>query len=361
VLELLEIFSASHTNLKQAWGEMSLKWASQCPSRHIVCRSLQIFRVLEPGYSQRMLACLLHCLLMVVSDENPDFQGVAIELLDTFVCMVNVLDYSQIDTFPQIFWGAVAVLTSGNMWEFERGLEVLSIFVSKMVDHDHENALLINLPTKWKHEPLGVIFLLLRGLNLPKTEKQALAVMSAISRFEGSVFLGEAHILFVACANMPRLLQGFETNLAVDGGSEVGLTIDWCLQAAQFLADLTDRIPDLSRLYTSYYHKRFRSKTDFLRQFIQIIQTSFFPAMESQVIQLYLNMLNNKIFFYQRQSLEILAAFLHERQSNQPIIIENREFVDVIVNLIETDMTEAATSVLDTLIGCGGIEISNRS
>jgi hypothetical protein len=45
--DIVELFSIVDQSIAQSWGEIALEWSTECPLRHIACRSLQIFRYFD--------------------------------------------------------------------------------------------------------------------------------------------------------------------------------------------------------------------------------------------------------------------------------------------------------------------------
>ncbi|KAG9130500.1 hypothetical protein Leryth_024344 [Lithospermum erythrorhizon] len=49
-------------DLRETWGAEALKWATECTSRHLACRSHQIYRALRPCVTNDACVSLLRCL-----------------------------------------------------------------------------------------------------------------------------------------------------------------------------------------------------------------------------------------------------------------------------------------------------------
>ncbi|KAI8911076.1 cell morphogenesis N-terminal-domain-containing protein [Gorgonomyces haynaldii] len=352
-LELLDIFQMVHPNLRQEWGEMALKWGTSCSIRHIACRSLQLYRTMMPEFSQRMLSDLLHSLALAISDDQPESQGFSIELLDSLYIMVSQLDSRRIDMFPQLFWASVAAMLSTHDWEFVQALKVLSKFLELMTNEQQEDSLLIYFPTKWRGQFAGVLPLLMRGFYSKEGEGLAIGLLNRMLFVHDRQLVGQASIMYLTCAAMPRLMQGFEADIAKEGGSEVRIEKKWCLDTAAALSEACAGNPVLSRLFSSYANERFRSKIDFLKQYLSIIRDNYFPEYESKFVAIFVKMLSNQVLFYRRYALQILAILFSESHLQLPfeqILDQEHLTLEILVEMLQSELHEETTAVIDALL-----------
>jgi hypothetical protein len=360
-------------NISQLWGDISLAFAVGCPVRHAACRSLQVYRALQPSFTQRTLCELLYRLSTTISDDTEEIRGFSLELLFTLDKMANTLDGEQLLKYPQFFWVCVACLHSPHEWEYLEALMMLKKVIEK-IDIGNPtvvNILLINFPAKWRGTFTGVQPLLLRGLLSSKAEATSLEVLNSLLTVENDLLVDKnpSRLLFAVLANLPRLLQGFSAEPLSDGAEEVNLSLESCLLTAGKLSELAllHGKPSLSRLLQSYSRQRFRSKEDFSRQFVYIMRDTFFPAQESATIQFLISLLSNPLPFYKRRTLifmRLMLPILNEKPFGMKeadtskvrgihtisAAVLEEEFIQPLIDLLSGDMGEVAAEVLDEIL-----------
>ncbi|KAJ3040183.1 Cell morphogenesis protein PAG1 [Rhizophlyctis rosea] len=381
VMDVLELFSIVDDGLTQRWGEIALTWGTSCPVRHVASRSLQIYRALSPAFNQRMVGDLLNRLSGTVSDTTEEIQGFALEILATLHDMVDSLDEHQVILFPQFFWAAVALIHSPFEWEYLDGVELLSKVIQKvnLNDPQQRNILLINQPTRWKGRFGGLQPLLLRGLISKKTESTCLEIVNRLIVLESDALVDPtpARILFSVLANLPHLLHGMEVEGEIVPGSpreakavaaDGMLTVEHCLTVAENLSVAAEKkgCPGLARLLSSYAKKRFRSKEDFLRQFVGLVRDKWFPAYKTSTLQFLMGLLENATFVYRKRTLKALKVFLPVIQSS--VLPEGQqgikygtgfgdsneeELMRPLMELLPTELAPDALEVLDEALAGG--------
>nr|KAJ3422129.1 Cell morphogenesis protein PAG1 [Polyrhizophydium stewartii] len=223
-LEVLDLFSMVHPTLHQAWGEITLIWGTACPVRHIACRSLQLFRALRPVFSQRMVGEILTRMAATLGDPTDDVQGYTWELLETIQAMVTFVDPpARLAHFPQFVWASVATLHSSHEWEFEKGAKLLALTLAYLDLSDTRimNLVQTSLPTRWRGEFQGIQSLLLQGMCSAKTERLSLDLINHFVATVGPSTLidtsNTSRLLFAVLANLPRLMQAFDDDMASMG------------------------------------------------------------------------------------------------------------------------------------------------
>ncbi|KAJ3030646.1 Cell morphogenesis protein PAG1 [Rhizophlyctis rosea] len=382
VADVLDLFSVVDPELVQRWGEVALTWGTSCPVRHVASRSLQIYRALSPAFNQRMVGDLLNRLAGTVSDATEEIQGFALEILATLHDMVDSLDAHQLILFPQFFWAGVAMIHSPFEWEYLEGVELLAKVVSKvdLNDPQKRNILLMNQPTRWKGRFGGLQPLLLRGLVSRKTEPVCLRLLDTLVVLENDALVDPtpARILFSVLANLPHLLQGMEVEGDVEGiGGGVGsravdedgmLPLSQCLTIAEDLSVAAEQkgCPGLARLLSSYAKRRFRSKEDFLRQFVGLVRDKWFPAYSTATLQFLTGLLENASIGYRKRTLRALKVFLPVMQGS-PMAdgqqgvkygtgygdASEEELMRPLLELLPSELAEDALEVLDEAMAGG--------
>ncbi|TPX59464.1 hypothetical protein PhCBS80983_g02476 [Powellomyces hirtus] len=378
VVDVLELFLVVDPELAQTWGETALTWGTGCPVRHVACRSLQILRTLMPAFSQRMLGELLQRLANTLADPTEEIQGFALELIITLNAMIDSLDKSGLMMFPQFFWAAIACIHSPHEWEFSEGVTLLEKILRKLDVHDAScrNILLINFPTKWKGHFTGLQPLLMRGLCSSNTEKHCLRVLNSLVSLTDATLVetsSEARILFALLSNLPRWLHSFEPDCNSEGGKEAGVTPKECVATAHALSDFAGGLghQGLSRVMSSYAKRKFRTRDDFLRQFMSLLTEAFFPAHEVETLQFLMGLLSNAHKFYRRTVLAIIKIMLPsldpgraalDATAPSPFALNSidEELIAPLLAILQTDLAAEALDVLDeALLGTIPIGESN--
>ncbi|KAI8820541.1 cell morphogenesis N-terminal-domain-containing protein [Fimicolochytrium jonesii] len=362
VMDVLELFFVVDPNIAQSWGETALMWGTTCPVRHAACRSLQIFRTLMPAFSQRMLGELLQRLANTLADPTLEIQGFALEIVMTLNSMVNSLDGSRLILFPQLFWAAVACLHSPHEWEYAEGLALLEKILAKLgvEEPSCRNILLINLPTKWKGQFTGLQPLLLRGLSSSSTDDDCLRVINTLASLTNSTLVDSAggRLLFAMLANLPRWLQCFEGTRGADKDAE-GSRREW-MRTAQTLADLSEH-DALSRLLSSFAKRKIRTREDFLKQLISLIQEEYFPQREGEVWQFLMGLLSNPRLSTKAAVLSIIKGLLSAIPSRDiltrtgsmpPVAMTemDEDFIAPLLSILHTELASEALEVLDEIL-----------
>eukprot|EP00842_Homolaphlyctis_polyrhiza_P005772 jgi/Hompol1/6196/HPOL_000608-RA len=371
VLEVVDLFLVVHPSLQQALGDVAHEWGVTCPVRHIACRSLQIFRVLAPVFTQRTLGDLLARLSVTLGDTNEDVQGYTWELLETLQLMVSTLDISHATQFPQFFWACIAIFESPHEWEFRKAALLLRRILALLRLEDSRVAhwLQSSFPTRWRGEFSGLLPLLMPGLCSSQTEHLALDLVNHFVTFPPSQLIDvseTSRVLFSVLANLPRLLESFSSDgepvgvASVQGSAlralgsgltglsshAVGVTtvpqpsppsppsplsvpidsliergseqvsLEACREIASQLVTLCERTGQtgLARLLNAYSRGRSRGREDFQRQLAMILRESFFPRWESKVLFFLVSLLGNRIPFYRQRVLGCLRVLFPDGQ-----------------------------------------------
>lgn len=135
-------------DLRETWGAEALKWAMECTSRHLACRSHQIYRALRPRVTNDACVSLLRCLHRCLGNPVPSVLGFVMELLLTLQVMVENMEPEKVILYPQLFWGCVAMMHTDFIHVYCQVLELFSRVISRLSFRDTttENVLLSSMP-----------------------------------------------------------------------------------------------------------------------------------------------------------------------------------------------------------------------
>lgn len=135
-------------DLRETWGAEALKWAMECTSRHLACRSHQIYRALRPSVTSDTCVSLLRCLHRCLGNPVPSVLGFVMEILLTMQIMVETMDPEKVILYPQLFWGCVAMMHTDFVHVYCQVLELFARVIDRLSFRDRttENVLLSSMP-----------------------------------------------------------------------------------------------------------------------------------------------------------------------------------------------------------------------
>ncbi|KAG6602549.1 Protein furry-like-like protein, partial [Cucurbita argyrosperma subsp. sororia] len=136
------------SDLRETWGLEALKWAMECTSRHLACRSHQIYRALRPSVTSDTCVSLLRCLHRCLGNPVPPVLGFIMEILLTLQVMVENMEPEKMILYPQLFWGCVAMMHTDFVHVYCQVLELFSRVMDRLSfwDKTTENVLLSSMP-----------------------------------------------------------------------------------------------------------------------------------------------------------------------------------------------------------------------
>ncbi|KAL9273877.1 Cell morphogenesis protein PAG1-like protein [Drosera capensis] len=135
-------------DLRETWGAEALKWAMECTSRHLACRSHQIYRALSPKVTSDACVSLLRCLHRCLGNPLPEVLGFIMEILLTLQVMVENMEPEKVILYPQLFWGCVAMMHTDFVHVYCQVLELFLRVIDCLSFRDRttENVLLASMP-----------------------------------------------------------------------------------------------------------------------------------------------------------------------------------------------------------------------
>ncbi|KAF8463503.1 cell morphogenesis N-terminal-domain-containing protein [Kalaharituber pfeilii] len=349
ICDVLEIFSGVNPGLKDAWGKISLSWATSCPVRHLACRSFQVFRCLLTTLDQSMLSDMLARLSNTIADNTPDIQLFAMEILITLNAIVAELDSADLRKFPQLFWATVACLNTIHEREFMEVLSLLEKLLDKMNLGDPElvNNLLLMFPPKWEGNFEGLQALIVKGLRSSYTLDRTLIVFDKLNRLPSNELVGgDSRLLFAVLANLPRFLEALEG----EGPSPEILT---CAASLRDVAENQSH-PQLARVMNLYASNRLKMK-QFLSQTATAIKDTYFPEWEVQTLIFLVGFLSNKLPWVKTKTMKLLNELLPHIDMRKPEFAGvGADVISPLLRLLQTDYCQQALEVLDKIISISG-------
>lgn len=339
--QLLGILGPLIPGLEDTWGVVALDWATSCHFRPIACHSLQLYRALSPTPSQSNLDALLVRLSNIVADEDPSMQPFTTELISTLTTMASAEDL-YISLVPQIFWCAVACLSTTSETEFQHVLELLHALLTRLDldDQDTADALLSERPPSWRGSA-SLQVPLLTGLRSSKTSQSTFKLLQRLAQVtDGRIIdASEGRLRDLYTAVLPWCLHAMSNDISDETLQDFALDIGR-------LADQEER-PSITRIMTSFAKNRFRTKEDFLRQSVASLREHYGMDHWSDVVTLLVGLALNNEKWLRVHTLQILKVLFQQRETKSSVDVMGSELLMPLLRLLETDLAQETLEVLE--------------
>jgi hypothetical protein len=356
-LEIEDLFIQTYPEIENQWAWTLLNWGTETKDTHIACRSLQLFRRMYTNPSLLYIYTLANAIKLSIKQK--DSEELNYELLKSIGVFIDNLSCELLmSEYSSLFFIAYSFLDCSNENFYAKALNMIESVLQKV-----DLTVKTPIQTLLSHLPFldfqGLLKSLCRGLNSSRTEECALKIINMLLFLPVSVFLhkGEDIFIYVAIANLPRLLQ-----LRYD---EQDLKID--LEESLRMADLltlaaAGNNDSLSRLFTYFGNGRYNRPEDFLKSFVAVLKEDY-QESEWDVIILCLSLLSNPMEWYSRCFLILLEYLLKDLPPFTPEITENMRFSDnwlsPLLLLINGPFAGKACRVLDIMMS-GSIKTSEQ-
>lgn len=342
IMKILGVLLPLQPRIRQIWGELALMWATSCPIRHLACRSFQVFRALSPKINAKMISDVLARLSSTIGSASPEIQGFNLEVLRTFAGIAQNLSAADTALYPQLFWCAMACLTSPYEEEWAEVIELLSHVLDKtnLSDPAVIQNLLAFQPPDWVGPPPHLQALLLVGLRSTKTVYMAFDLIRRLSSVTGPDLID---------APGDRLVHGFVAALPwMLHSTDLGELNEDLGMMAMDLASIADseNKPSFSRLLTSFARSKFRSKDDFIRQACSLLR-DYMSTHALPVVTLLLGFILNDTDWMREKSMQVLQLILHSPDARAPLVNHGTELLQPLLRLVATPHAATALDILD--------------
>ncbi|EWC45356.1 hypothetical protein DRE_00755 [Drechslerella stenobrocha 248] len=350
--DVLDFFTPDHKLLKVQWSRVALQWATNCPVRHLACRSFQVFRCLldAADLDQPMLGDMLARLSNTIADNSQDIQSFAMEILITLNAIVAALDPDELMQFPQMFWATVACLHTIHENEFMEVLSLLETHLDKidLSVEDNVNVLVAMFPGNWDGNFEGLQGLMVKGLRSSVALPKTLQVMDKLNKFPSNKLVaGDDRLLIALLSNLPKFLDASEKEQVPD-------EILACATSLKQIAE-NEAQPDIARIMGAYAAGRFRNKDSFKSQVVSAIRHSFFPDYEGAALIFLVGMLTNATPWVKQKAMELLNSLLPIIDLKKPEFTGlGADLISPLLRLLQTEYCQQALEVLDKVISISG-------
>ncbi|XP_020587896.1 cell morphogenesis protein PAG1 isoform X2 [Phalaenopsis equestris] len=369
-------------DLRETWGAEALKWAVECTSRHLACRSHQIYRALKPSVKSDNCVVLLRCLHRCLGNPVPAVLGFAMEILLTLQVMVENMEPEKVILYPQLFWGCVAMMHTDFIHIYCQVLELFCRVINRLSLHDRttENVLLSSMPrdefdtnspdgpelpreeSRTGPELLpsggkvpafeGVQPLVLKGLMSTISHGSAVEVLSQITIPTCDSIFGnpETRLLMHIIGLLPWLGLQLNKDLALVGSASplqqqylksylVASNISyWCHKKS---------LHQLAEVFSAYSLGELTSVEDLFTRASLAICAEWFPKHSSLAFGHLLRLLERGPVDYQRVILILLKALLHQTPVDAA---QSPHVYGIVSQLVESSLSCEALSVLEALL-----------
>ncbi|KAJ1692491.1 hypothetical protein LUZ63_009189 [Rhynchospora breviuscula] len=364
-------------DLRETWGAEALKWAMECTSMHLACRSHQIYRALRPTVKSDNCVLLLRCLYRCFVNPVPPVLGFAMEILMTLQVMVENMEPEKVILYPQLFWGCVAMMHTDFVHVYQQVLDLFARVIDRLQFRDRttELVLLSSMPrdeldtgntdqsdfsrtesrsaserllTDGSKVPAfeGVQPLVLKGLMSAVSHESAIEVLSRITIPTCDSIFGkqETRLLMHITGLLPWLGLHLATDVPIQQeqyqkACQVATNISlWCRSKS---------LSNLALVFQAYARGSISSLDDLFARTSPLMCSEWFPKYSSMAFGHLLCLLERGPLDYQRVVLSMLKSLLQQAPVDPaqiPLVY------NAVSQLVESPLCSEALNVLEALL-----------
>ncbi|KAK1562074.1 hypothetical protein Q3G72_005797 [Acer saccharum] len=366
-------------DLRETWGTEALKWAMECTSRHLACRSHQIYRALRPSVTSDTCVLLLRCLHRCLGNPVPPVLGFIMEILMTLQVMVENMEPEKVILYPQLFWGCVAMMHTDFVHVYCQVLELFSRVIDRLSFRDRtiENVLLSSMPrdeldtsgdngdfqrveSRGYELPLtsgalpkfeGVQPLVLKGLMSTVSHGVSIEVLSRITVHSCDSIFGDAEtrLLMHITGLLPWLCLQLSKDAVVGPASPLQQQYQKaCSVAANIAVWCRAKLLDeLGTVFMAYSRGEIKSIDNLLACVSPLLCTVWLPKHSALAFGHLLRLLEKGPVEYQRVILLMLKALLQHTPMDAS---QSPHMYAIVSQLVESSLCWEALSVLEALL-----------
>ena len=342
----LSLFSLTVPDVHVAWGKIAILWAMQCRTRHLACRSLQIYRCLMKPLDLRILSGFIEKLAATIAeDPREDLNAYALDIMRTIRAITETEELETSELLPQIFWSVYGALGSIHEKEYQEALSILDILLNKydLRNAAHVHLLLCYKPSSWQEPVGGLAGYICRGCTSKSTFEQSLRLLNKVLQAPSSDLVGnDARIPSTLLANIPRFMHSFD-----DAARRPE-----CIETALTLVNAGNAFhrSDWSNLFQNFAQGTLRSKDEFLDRAIALVKSLLLPSMEASVFVFLMSLLLNPLPWIKKEMLRAMHALIPHIDINKPAIAGQRpEIISPLFRLLQTEFCPEVLKVLDVV------------
>jgi len=354
IREVVRIFSMTYPGMEEAWGRVTMNWATLCPVRHLACRSLQIYRCLVKPLDARVIADLLSRLAASIGDETVITQTYSMDLLRTLRTVIPSITPEHRQLTAPLFWTTWTCLGSVNELEYMEGMEMLQVLlgVVDLADTEDLKALNDNKPLVVDLSSDSLISLVMQGCRSALAMVKCLSMLRQLVKFPSTPLVGNGEGLhFTLLAHLPILCHSFQEDRRAQGVLESAHVLISAAETQQY--DL------VVKTLKAYITLEIKDSRDLMIRMVEALGFYFFPKMEVASLTFLMGLLTNSHHWFKLEvllMLEILLANMDLHKHN--IFDHGADMVSPLLRLLQTDLAIPALKVLDHFTSIPGTNLN---
>ncbi|KAJ7632784.1 cell morphogenesis N-terminal-domain-containing protein [Roridomyces roridus] len=328
--------------LPDLWGSLALHWGTSCSIRATAFRSLQIYRAIMVRATPGDLALLLGRLSNTIAGPDENIRSFTAEIMRTMHAMVSLPDLDS-SMLPQMFWCALASLSTTAESEFAQTLKILETLLHRvnLDDPDTSELLLARQPLGW-NGPEFLQPVLLTGLRSSTTCDATMRILRALTKIQDDRFIdptrGRLRDLYTVA--LPWCLHAMTPDAPNDPA------LKEFAEDISILAQQEGR-QNIQKIMTSFVKGHFRTREDFLRQSVASLREHYGVDYWTEIVTLLLGLVLNRQRWLRVQAMQILKVLFQQRETRNPVELLGSELLMPLLRLLETDLAAQALEVLE--------------
>ncbi|OWM64475.1 hypothetical protein CDL15_Pgr020442 [Punica granatum] len=365
-------------DLRETWGAEALKWAMECTSRHLACRSHQIYRALRPSVTSDTCVSLLRCLHRCLGNPVPPVLGFVMEILLTLQVMVENMEPEKLILYPQLFWGCVAMMHTDFVHVYCQVLELFSRVIDRLSfwDRTTENVLLSSMPRDELDVEVGdfqriesrgaseipssmgtlpafegVQPLVLKGLMSTVSHGASIEVLSRITVHSCDSIFGdsETRLLMHITGLLPWLCLQLSNDPVMGPASPLQQQHQKAFSVAANISMWCQAksLDDMATVFMAYSRGEIKSIENLLACVSPLLCNEWFPKHSALAFGHLLRLLEKGPIEYQRVILLLLKALLQHTPMDAA---QSPHMYAIVSQLVESTLCWEALSVLEALL-----------
>ncbi|CAI9752774.1 unnamed protein product [Fraxinus pennsylvanica] len=325
-------------DLRETWGAEALKWAMECTSRHLACRSHQIYRALRPRVTNDACVSLLRCLHRCLGNPLPSVLGSVMEILLTLQVMVENMEPEKVILYPQLFWGCVAMMHTD--------------FVHVYCQRTESRNVCEPSPSNGKVPAFeGVQPLVLKGLMSTVSHGVSIEVLSRITVPSCDSIFGdsETRLLMHITGLLPWLCLQLSQDAVVGPASPLQQQDQKACSVAAKIANWcrAKSLDELATVFMAYASGEFKGIENLLASVSPLLCNEWFPKHSALAFGHLLRLLEKGPVEYQRVILLMLKALLQHTPMDAA---QSPHMYAIVSQLVESTLCWEALGVLEALL-----------